>query len=122
LRVLVEKLHVRVGRCRVEIKVILLDVFAVIAFVAREPEEPFFEDRILAVPKRQGKADVLVAIANAADAVFTPTVSAAARVIVRQVFPGVSMRAVVLAHRAPLALGQIGAPALPVRLTLAILL
>ena len=46
-----------------------------------------------------------MAIGDAADAVFAPAVRAAAGVIVRQIFPGVTVRAVVLAHRAPLAIG-----------------
>ena len=50
MRILVEHLHVGVGWHVVEVKIVLLDVLAVIAFVAGQPEEPFFEDRILAVP------------------------------------------------------------------------
>ena len=35
VRIFVKKLHVRMGWCRIEIEIVLLDVFAVIAFVAR---------------------------------------------------------------------------------------
>ena len=52
LRVLVEKFHVGVGRRRVEIKIILFNVFAVVALVTGETEEAFFQDRIFAVPQR----------------------------------------------------------------------
>ena len=53
LRVLVEVLHVRVGRRAVEVEVVLLDVLAVVAFTVGQPEQPLLEDRILAVPQRQ---------------------------------------------------------------------
>jgi hypothetical protein len=50
LRVLVEILHVRVRRRAVEIKVVLFDVFAVIAFAVGQSEQPLLENRIPAVP------------------------------------------------------------------------
>ena len=51
LRVLVEEFHVGVGRRRVEIKIILFNVLAVVSFVAGEAEEAFFHNRIFAVPQ-----------------------------------------------------------------------
>ena len=50
------------------------------------------------------EADALVAVANAADAVLAPAIGAGARVIVREIFPGGAVGAVILANRAPLAL------------------
>ena len=102
-------------------KIIFLDVFAVIALIASQPKEPFLENRILAIPKRQSEADILMAIGDAADTVFAPAVGAAARLIVRQIFPDVSIRAVVLAYRAPLAVGYLRSPAFPVQLAPALL-
>ena len=50
LRILVQKLHIRVRRRGVEIEVVLLYIFAMIAFAARQAEKPLFQDRILAIP------------------------------------------------------------------------
>jgi len=44
------------GRSGIEIVVQLLDVFAVISFVARNTKEAFFENRIYAVPECERKA------------------------------------------------------------------
>ena len=101
---MLRNLHVGVSRGRVEVKVIFLDVLAVIAFVAGEPEQAFFQDRIFAVPKRESETNILMAIGHAADAVFAPAVSAAARMVMGKVLPGRAVGAVIFAHRAPLAL------------------
>ena len=54
--------HVRMGRCRVQIKIIFLHILAVIALAAGEAEEAFFEDRIAAVPEGQGETDELMLV------------------------------------------------------------
>ena len=51
---------------------------------------------------------------DAEQAVLAPAVGAAARVVVREVVPAVAVGRVVLAHRAPLPLGEVRPPALPV--------
>src|SRR2546426_9272642 len=56
-----------------------------------------------------------MAVAEAGEAVFVPAVGARPSRIVWKVFPGVAVGAVILADRAPCALGEIRAPALPVR-------
>ncbi len=53
LGILVEHLQVRVARRSVEVVVQLLDVFAMIAFRVGQPEQPFLEDRVFAVPQRE---------------------------------------------------------------------
>ena len=105
-------------RRAVEVEVALLDVLAVVALGAGEAEEPLLQDRIAPVPQREREADVLVAIADAGEAVLVPAVGARAGVIVRKVVPGVAVGAVVLAHRAPGALAEVRPPALPVSTTL----
>src|SRR5262249_34263706 len=50
-----------------------------------------------------------------------PAIGAAPRVIVREVIPAGPVCGVVLAHRAPLALGEVGTPALPVPLAVGVL-
>jgi hypothetical protein len=44
--ILVQELHVRVRRRRIEVEVVLLDVFAVIPLAVGKPIEPLFEDRV----------------------------------------------------------------------------
>src|SRR6185503_6528672 len=114
LRILVERLHVGVRRRAVEIEVVLLDVLAVIPLRPRQAEEALLDRLVASVPQRQREADVLVAIADPGDAVFVPAIGARARLFVGEVVPGIAVRAVVFAHRAPRALGEVRAPALPV--------
>ena len=113
LRVLVEVLHVRVRRRRVDVEVVLLDVLAVIPLAVREAEQPLLEDRVSPVPEREGEAETLLVVRDPADAVLAPAVGARARLVVREVVPGVAVRAVVLANGPPLPLGEVGAPLLP---------
>src|SRR5882724_9751124 len=81
------------SRSRVEIKVILLEVFTMIAFAAGETEGALFKDRITAIPERQRKTDQLMAIADARESVLVPAIGARSRVIVWQVVPRGAMRA-----------------------------
>src|SRR3989441_3413731 len=57
-----------------------------------------------------------MAVADADNAVLAPAVGAGARMVVRKVFPSRSMRAVILADCAPLPLGEVRSPALPMHL------
>ena len=50
LRILIQILHVTMRWRGVEIKIIFFDVLAVIAFVAREAKNTFFEDWVAAIP------------------------------------------------------------------------
>jgi hypothetical protein len=104
LRVLVQHFGVRVRRRRVEVVVILLDVFAVVALVAGESKEPLLEDGILLVPQRDAQAQVLIAVTESTEAVLVPAIGAAPRVIVREVVPRLAGRTVVFADGAPGAL------------------
>ena len=115
LRVLVEGLHVGVGGRPVQVEVQLLDVLAVIALGTGEAEEALLENGIALVPQREGEAEALVVVAQAQQAVLAPPVGARAGVVVGKVVPGVAVGRIVLAHRPPLAIGEIGAPAAPVR-------
>ena len=99
----------------VQIVVALLNVLAMIALVARQAEEPLFQDRIAPIPHGDGEADVLMPVADSRDTVLVPPVGSGSRVIVRKILPGVAIRAVVLSDRSPGALAQVRAPALPMR-------
>jgi hypothetical protein len=114
VRVAVEIAHEGMRRRAVQMEVVLLDVFAVVAFVAVQAKEPLLQDRIPAVPERERKADPLMAVGNAGEAIFVPAVGARARVVVRERVPHRAAGAVVLADGAPGAFAQVGAPALPV--------
>ena len=113
LRVLVEVLHVRVGRRRVEVEVVLLDVLAVIPLAVGQPEQALLEDRVLPVPEREREAEELPVVGDAGQPVLAPAVGARARLVVAEVAPGVAVVAVVLADRPPLALGEVGTPLPP---------
>jgi hypothetical protein len=122
LRQLVEHARVRIAGDGVEIVVELLDVLAVIAFFVGQPEQPFLQDRIAAVPEGDRQAEELPVVAETGDAVLAPAIGAAARLVVREIIPRRAAGAVVLAHRAPLPLAHIRAPAPPILLTGAALL
>src|SRR5262249_16050496 len=113
LRILVEVLHIRMGRRAVEMEVILLDVLTMVGFAVGEPEQAFLEDRIPAIPQGQRKAQTLAIVADASQAILTPAIGPRARLIVGEVIPGITVFTVVLAHRAPLALAQVRSPLLP---------
>ncbi len=113
LRVLVEVLHVRVGRRRVEVEVVLLDVLAVVPLAVGEAERALLEDGVPLVPEGEGEAQALLVVGDPAEAVLAPPVGPGAGLVVREVVPGVAVRAVVLADRPPLPLAEVRAPLLP---------
>ena len=101
-------------RRRIEVIIQFLNVLAVIAFAACEAEEALLYDRIVAIPKRQRKADSLVTVADAGDAVLVPTIGARAGMIVRKIVPRRAVRRVILADSSPGTFAQIWPPAFPV--------
>ena len=94
-------------RRRVEVKIVVLDVLAVIALRPAQAKKAFFENRVLTVPEGQGKAQMLLIVREAEDAVVAPAVRAQARLIEREAVPGGAALAVVLTHRAPLAVAPV---------------
>ena len=113
LRVLVEVLHVRVRRRAVEVEVVLLDVLAVVALAVGQSEQALLQDGVALVPERQREAQPLLVVGEAAEPVLAPPVGSRARLVVREVVPGVAVVAVVLADRAPLPLTEVRPPLLP---------
>src|SRR6476646_2804891 len=103
----------------VQIKVIFLYVFAVIAFAVSQAEEPFFENRVLAVPQRQREAEVLFIIGNSGDAVLAPAVGTRAGLLMGKEIPRVTPRTIVFAYCPPLALTEVRTPLFPIRCCLA---
>ena len=92
-----------------------------IAFGIGQAEKPLLEDRVLAVPQRNGKAQPLVVVAETRKAVLSPMVSARPCLIVSKVVPGITVFAVVLSDRALLALAKVWTPLLPRHCVLACL-
>jgi hypothetical protein len=97
----------------VEVEVVLLDVLAVVAFGVREAEQALLEDRVVAVPHREGQAEALLVVADSPDAVLAPPVRPGARLVVADEVPGVAAGAVVLAYGAPLPLAEVRPPPAP---------
>src|SRR5438093_8330286 len=63
----------------------------------------------------------MAAIRDGPDAVVPPALGAAAGMVVGPVLPWGAVGAIILADGTPLALGEVGSPALPIRFVLAIL-
>ena len=64
--------------------------------------------------QRPGKTQALVVIADAEKSVFGPAIRAGAGMIVREIAPGIPIRAVIFAHCSPGALSEVRSPPLPV--------
>jgi len=65
-----------VGWRAVEVEIILLDVLAVIAFAVGQAEQPFLEDRVLAVPQGERETQPLVVVAETGEASLAPVIGA----------------------------------------------
>jgi hypothetical protein len=113
LRIFVKIPHVRMRRRRIEIVVILFDVFAVIPFFVGQAEEPLFENGVAPVPQGDGETESLFGVGDSRQAVFAATVRPGARLIVAEMPPRVAGIAVILANRAPLAFAQVRPPFAP---------
>jgi hypothetical protein len=102
-----------VTRQPIEIPPILLDVFTMVSLRTGKAEHPFFQDRIDAIPQRQGQTQIMVNVRQARHAVFVPSVCPRSGVIMGKETPGVAAVAVVLPYRAPGTLGEVGTPLVP---------
>src|SRR5277367_2498757 len=122
LRILVQVLHVRMGRRAVEVEVVFLDILTVIAFAVGQAEQPLLQNGVLAVPEGQRETESLMIVGNAGDTVLAPAIGARAGLVVAEIVPGVAPLAVVLANRAPLAFAEVRAPFFPRGFVLASLL
>src|SRR6516162_6795005 len=113
LRILVEVLHVRVSGCAVQVEIIFLDVLPVIGLAVGQPERPFLDYRVLAVPQGQRKTQPLVIVAETGETILTPVIGARAGLIMAEIVPRVPVAAIVLADGAPLAFAEVGPPLPP---------
>ena len=76
-------------RRAVEIEVILLDIFAVVAFTVGQAEQALLDDRVIAVPQGKREAKLLTVIGNAGDPVLAPAIGSAPGLIVAEIIPGI---------------------------------
>src|SRR5690606_41802230 len=88
-------------------------IFAVVPFVVAQSEKPFFQHFIGTVPKRKGEAKQLFVIAGTRNPILIPAVGAAHRIAVSGVTPGITVTAVVFAHRTPLSVTYVWPPFFP---------
>ncbi len=65
------------------------------------------------IPQRQREAEVLSVVGETSDSILAPAIGAAARLLVAEVLPRGAIRAVILAHRSPLPLAEVGTPLPP---------
>src|ERR1700735_4346752 len=85
-----------------------------VALRAGQPERPLLEDRIASVPQREPQAQPLLDVGKAGQAILAPPVRLGPGLVVREIVPGIPVRAVVPPDRAPLTLAHVGAPQVPV--------
>ena len=93
--ILIEHPHVRVRWRTVDVKVVLLDILAVVALAVGQAKQALLEDGVSTVPQREGKAQTLLLIANAGNAVLSPVIGPRARLIMVEVVPCVTALTVV---------------------------
>jgi hypothetical protein len=114
LRVVIAPPLPGVARQRIQVPPVFLYVLAMVALLTGQAEGPLLQDRVVLVPQGQRQAQPLLDVAEPGQAVLPPPVGAGSGVIVRQVVPGLAVRAVVLPDRAPLPLAGVGPPPVPV--------
>src|SRR4029079_1961027 len=111
--ILVQKLHVRVGRGAIEVEVVFLDVLAVVSLAVREPEQPFLQDGVFPVPQTKSETELLFVIRDPTETVLAPAIRPGTRLIMRKEVPGVPVFAVILTDGPPLPLREVRAPLPP---------
>ena len=79
-----------------------------IALIAGEAKEAFFENGVLAVPQCQRKAQPLMVVGNPGQAIFAPAIGPGTRLVVRKKVPGGAVGAIVFTDCAPLAFREDG--------------
>src|SRR5262249_30192539 len=116
LRVVVPPGHPGMRRRGIQVPPVLLGVLAVVTLRSGQPEDPFLDDRVAAVPQAQSEAEDLPRVAQAGQAILVPPVGTRSRMIMRAVVPCRTVFAVVLTDSSPGPLGQVRPPRAPVLL------
>src|SRR5467141_3843202 len=84
-----------------------------VALAIVQAKQPLFEDRVLAVPQCESKAQPLVIVTETGETIFTPMIGTRPCLIVGKIIPRIAVLAVVFADRSPLSLAEVGTPLLP---------
>ena len=72
---------------------------------------------VVSVPKRGGITKPAFTIGPTEEPIFAPAIRAILRHLVGESAPDIAIRGVVFPHGAPLSLGQVGPPSLPITFT-----
>src|SRR5262249_48178435 len=97
----------------VEVEVVFLYVLAVVRLTVRQPEQPLLQNWVFAVPQGERETQQLPIVRDPRQPVLAPSVGPRAGLLMTEVVPRVAGLAVVLSHRSPLPLAQVGPPLLP---------
>src|SRR4029077_6155642 len=60
-----------------------------------------------------GETEPLLVVANSGQAIFAPAIGPRTRLLMRQIVPGITVRAIILAHRSPLPIAEVWSPQVP---------
>jgi hypothetical protein len=79
------------GRRAIEVKVIFLDVLAMVALAVGQAEKAFLHNRVFAVPSRHREAQQLLIVRYSGEPVLAPAIDARTSLIVAEVVPGIAV-------------------------------
>jgi hypothetical protein len=97
----------------VEIVIVFFHILAMIALSIGQAKQTLLQNRILAVPHGDRKAQQLAVVTQSGEAVLAPVIGARSCLVVGEMAPRIAVRAVILTHRTPLALAEIRPPLSP---------
>ena len=114
LRILIQRLHVGMCWCGIEIKITLLHIFSVISFRSGQTEKSLFENLVLAIPEREREAQATFSIRDSQQPVFAPSIGTTSSMFMGKGVPAFTGRGVIFTHSSPLTFRQVRSPTLPV--------
>lgn len=98
LWILVQEFHIRMRRCGVEIVVEFFYVFAMVSLLSRDAIKTLLENGVYTVPERHRETNALVIVGESSKTIFSPSISAGAGVLMREVSPSITISRVVFAN------------------------
>src|SRR4029077_10008812 len=97
----------------VEIKVVFLDVLAVVALPIRQTEETLLQDWISTIPKSDRETELLLVVRDSCETIFSPAIGAGTGLGMTEVVPRISVLAVIFPYGPPLSFAEVRAPFFP---------
>jgi len=94
-------------------KIVVLDVFTVIALSIGQAKWTFLQDGVLTIPESQGKTESTLVITDPQQTILSPAIDTSMSMIVGEGSPGIAISRVILADSAPLPFWQITTPTPP---------